>query len=191
MKIGYARVSTLDQSLQRQTDQLKNVGCQKIYKEKVTGTKKDRPEFNKMLEYAREGDTIVITELTRLSRSTKDLIAISETLEQKKVELLSLKENIDTKTATGKAMFGMLAVIAQFERDLIVERTKEGLASARARGRKGGRPKIDPKDIERALMLYDMETVSVSDICKMCGISKMTLYRRLEERKKGQVDLQK
>ena len=116
MKIGYARVSTQDQNLDRQLDQFKEAGCEKIFQEKITGTIKERPELEEMFKQLRKGDTVVISELTRLSRSTRDLLELSEKLKEKDVELVSLKEKIDTTTATGKAMFGMLAVMAQFER---------------------------------------------------------------------------
>lgn len=184
MKFGYCRVSTKDQSFNRQIDKLTEYGIHKanIYKEKVTGTKKDRPQLNKLLEDVQEGDVVVITELARLGRSTKDLIAISEILRQKGVELVSLKESLDTTTATGKAMFGMLSVMAQFERDLISERTREGLKSARARGRLGGRPKTKRENIERALMLYDMKKIAINDICEICSMSKPTLYKYVKLR---------
>lgn len=185
MIFGYARVSTLDQKLDRQIDKLTEYGVHKanIYQEKITGTKKSRPELDRLLEDIQEGDTVLITELTRLGRSTRDLINISEQLQSKGVELISLKENIDTTTATGKAMFGMLSVMAQFERDLISERTKEGLKSARARGRVGGRPSTPVKEIERALILYDAGDLKINDICELVGISKPTLYKYINERK--------
>ena len=185
---GYARVSTQDQNLDRQIDKLLEEGIHKsdIYTEKITGTKKDRPELNKLLDNIDVDDTLVISELTRLGRSTRDLINISEQLQSKGVELKSLKENIDTTTATGKAMFGMLSVMAQFERDLISERTHEGLASARARGRVGGRPKTSSKDIDRALALYYAKDLSVNDICELIGISKPTLYKYINQRKAEQ-----
>lgn len=184
MEFGYARVSTDNQKLDRQLDKLKEYGIHKanIYKEHITGTKKDRPMLNKLLENVGEGDAIVVTELTRLGRSTKDLINIAETLQEKKVELISLKEEINTTTATGKLIFGMIAVLAQFERDLISERTKEGLESSRARGRVGGRPVANKSDVERALMLYDMN-VNIKDICEMCKMSKPTLYKYIKIRK--------
>ena len=188
MIFGYARVSTEEQNLNRQLDQLKEAGVEKVYKEKITGTKKDRPELNKLLEYARKGDVIVIADLTRLSRSTKDLISLSEQLKEKGIELISLKETIDTTTATGKMMFGMLSVLAQFERDQISERTKEGLKSARARGKQGGRPTTDKKNIDNALMLYDDGKMSIADICTMCKISKNTLYNYVRARKKAGED---
>lgn len=187
MLIGYARVSTEDQNLYRQTDALTRAGVdvRNIYKEKVTGTKKDRPELTRMLDELQPGDVVIISELTRLSRSTKDLIGLSETINDKKVELISLKEKIDTTTATGKAMFGMLAVMAQFERDIISERTNEGLASARARGRVGGRPRVTDKNINKALKLYESKEYSISEICDMCKISKNTLYNYIRSGKEN------
>lgn len=185
MLIGYARVSTKDQNLDRQLDQLKNAGAEKIYKEKITGTKKDRPELKKLLEYAREGDVILVSDLTRISRSTKDLIELVEEIKEKKMNLKSLKEEwLDTTTAQGKLMFTIMAGLSQFERDLISERTKEGLASARARGRNGGRPCKKETDIDNAIMLYDTKRLGIKDICQMCNISKSTLYNYLKKRSK-------
>lgn len=187
MIFGYARVSTEEQNLNRQLDQLKEAGAEKIYKEKITGTKKDRPELKKLLDYAREGDTIIITDLTRISRSTKDLISLVEELGARGINIKSLKESwLDTTTAQGKLMFTIMAGLSQFERDLISERTKEGLKSARARGKQGGRPRVDKRNIERALMLYDLGNVSIADICSMCKISKNTLYNYIRARKQAQ-----
>ena len=193
MKIGYARVSTDDQNLDRQTDALiiAGVDLRNIYKEKITGTTKDRPELNKMIMELQTGDILIISDLTRLSRSTKDLISLSESINNKGVELVSLKEKIDTTTATGKAMFGMLAVMAQFERDLISERTKEGLASARARGRIGGRPKVmNNNKIKMAKTLYNDKNNSIKDICDTLNISKQTLYRYLDLKGKSIVNVE-
>lgn len=186
MKIGYARVSTEDQHLDRQIEALKNYGAEKIYTEKMTGTKADRPELNKMIEHLREGDIIVIESLSRLGRSTKNLIELMERFNSLGVNVVSLKENIDTTTATGKLMFTMISAFAQFERDIIAERTKEGLKSARARGKVGGRKKKDSSKVETALTLYDSQRYSVSEIENMTGVSKATLYRRLKDRKQRQ-----
>lgn len=184
MIIGYARVSTDKQELFRQLDRLINYGVEErhIFTEKMTGTIKDRPELTKLLEYVQKGDIVIITELSRLGRSTKDLISISEELNKKGVELVSLKENLDTTTATGKLMFGMLAVLSQFERDIISERTVEGLKSARARGKVGGRKPIDATKLETALTLYDTGKYSVSKITEMTTVSKDTIYRYLRQR---------
>lgn len=180
MKIGYARVSTQDQNLDRQLDALKGAGCEKIFQEKITGTKKDRSELERLLEQVRKGDTIVIESLSRLSRSTKDLIQLMETFNQEGVNLYSMKENIDTTGATGKLIFKIFGALVEFERDLISERTKEGLASARARGRKGGRPKKTGNKIEVAIKMYQSKEYTVKEIEEATGVSKATLYRRLK-----------
>lgn len=186
MLLGYARVSTDDQNLDRQVDQLNDLGIstENIFTEKLTGTKKDRPVLQKLLEYARANDTIVVTDLTRISRSTKDLISLVEDLGNRGINLKSLKESwLDTSTAQGKLMFTIIAGLSQFERDLISERTKEGLKSARARGRTGGRPSIKQENVSKALKLYDTQNVSIQDICNMCNLSKNTLYNYIRQRK--------
>ena len=181
MLIGYARVSTAEQNLSRQMDQLEASGCERIYQEKITGTKKERPELEKILDHLRSGDTVVICELTRLSRSTKDLFQLVELIEKKGANIKSLKETwLDTTTPQGKLMFTIFAGISQFERDLISQRTKEGLDSARARGRRGGRPSKNIYDVERAIKLYHSKDYSLKEINEMTGISKTSLYRYLE-----------
>lgn len=182
MKIGYARVSTQDQNLDRQIDQLKAAGCEKIYQEKVTGKTKSRPELDKMLEHLREGDAVVVIKLDRIGRNTKHLIELSETFEEMGVNFVSLGDSIDTSTATGKLFFTILAALAQFEADLNSERTMEGLASARARGHVGGRPKADPEKIEQAMKMYDAKTFTLREITQATGFSKQTIYRYLRER---------
>jgi len=182
MKIGYARVSTEEQNLDRQLDSLKEAQCEKIFQEKITGTKKERPELDKMLEQLRSGDLIIISDLTRLSRSVKDLFSLVDQIEKKGANIKSLKESwMDTSTPQGKLMFTIFAGISQFERDLISQRTLEGLAAARARGRKGGRPKKDEKLIKLALKMYQEKTYSIAEITKATGVSKTTIYRYLEE----------
>jgi len=182
MRIGYARVSTEDQNLDRQIDALKDAGCERIYQEKITGKAKHRPELDKMLEALRAGDQVIVVKLDRIGRNTKHLIELSESFEQLGVDFISLGDAIDTSTATGKMMFTVLAAIAQFEADLNRERTMEGLAAARARGRKGGHPKADPAKIEQALKMYDAGTFSLSEITAATGLSKMTIYRYLNGR---------
>lgn len=182
MIIGYARVSTQDQNLDRQMDSLTAKGCERIYKEKMTGTTSARPEFEKMMATLRKGDTLVIDSFSRLSRSTKDLLSITEQLDQQGVVIVSLKENLDTATATGRMMMTMLSALSQFERDLISERTHDGLKAARARGRMGGRPKVKESKIKQALKLYDSKALSISEITKTTGISVPTLYRYLNAR---------
>lgn len=181
MKFGYMRVSTMDQNLDRQKRQLEEFGCERIFFEKVTGTKRDRTEMNRMLEFLRPEDTVVVTDLTRLSRSTKDLIEITELISKKGAHLKSLKESwLDTTTAHGKMLFIMFAGIAQFERDLTSERTKEGIQAARKRGKYPGRPKTDEEKVNYALYLMD-QGLSRTDAAEKAGISRMTLYRKLQK----------
>ncbi|MED3069731.1 recombinase family protein [Bacillus thuringiensis] len=181
MKFGYMRVSTLDQNLDRQEQQLRDAGCERMFFEKVTGTKRDRLELNRMLEFLRNGDTVVVTDLTRLSRSTKDLIEIAELISRKGANLKSLKESwLDTTTAHGKMLFTVFAGIAQFERDLTSERTKEGIMAAKKRGKYPGRPKTDEEKVNYALYLIE-QGMSRTDAAEKAGISRMTLYRKMQK----------
>lgn len=176
---GYARVSTEAQNLDRQLDALEKYGVDMIYNEKMTGTKKNRPELTKLLDRITEGDTVVVESLSRLGRSTKDLIELTETFQSRGVNLVSLKESIDTNSPTGKLLFTLMSAIAQFERDVIADRTREGLESARARGRSGGRPRADPEQVKKAAKLYKTGQYSVKEIEELTGIKKSTLYRNL------------
>ena len=183
MLIGYARVSTLDQNLDRQTDALNTAGAVKLFTEKVTGKKTDRPELMKLIEQLRDGDVVVISELTRLSRSTKDLFAIVELIQSKGADIRSLKETwLDTTTPHGKLMFTIFAGLSQFEADLTAQRTREGLEAARLRGRLGGRPKTDKGKADMALKMHESGQFTVQEICSNCGIGKTTLYRIIKER---------
>lgn len=185
MKIGYARVSTQDQNLDRQMDNLRAAGCERIFNEKMTGTKSDRPELKTMLLTLRSGDILVIDSFSRLSRSTKDLLQLVDQLTAMGVHLVSLKENLDTTTATGKLMLTMLSALSQFERDLIAERTIDGLKAARARGRCGGRPRLgSDKDRQQALAMYDANVMTNAEIASKFGVSMRTLSRWIGDRKK-------
>lgn len=185
MKIGYARVSTQDQNLDRQLDNLRAAGCERIFNEKMTGTKSDRPELKTMLMTLRSGDVLVIDSFSRLSRSTKDLLQLVEQLTAMGVHLVSLKENLDTTTATGKLMLTMLSALSQFERDLIAERTIDGLKAARARGRCGGRPQSgSDKDRKQAYAMYHANVMSCKDIASKFGVSLSTLNRWIRSEKK-------
>ncbi len=193
---GYARVSTIDQNLDSQKDTLVKYGCEKIYYEKASGKNIERPQLKKMLESIREKDIVVVYKLDRLARSLKDLIDLVNELANKKVDFVSISDGIDTSTAVGKLMFHLVGAFAEFERDIISERTKVGLESARARGRKGGKPKglsaEAQKKAARAKVLYDERKLSIDEICKILEIkSKTTLYKyikfetsRLEELEK-------
>lgn len=178
-KFGYARVSTAQQNLDRQLDMLGKYGVDMVFNEKMTGTKRERPELNKLLDRMMPGDTVVIESLSRLGRSTKDLIELVELFEQRGVHLMSLKEAIDTSTPAGKLLFTLMSAIAQFERDVIAERTKEGLAAARARGRMGGRPKNDEQKVQQAVKLYNARQHSIKEIEELTGVKKSTLYRNI------------
>lgn len=146
----------------------------------MTGTKSSRPELDKLKLRARAGDTIVVESLSRLGRSTKDLLNLLDKFESDNVQLVSLKENIDTSTPTGKLLVTVLSAISQFERDLTVQRTNEGLKAARARGRCGGRPKADSKAVAKAVKLYQAQTHSIKEIVALTNVSQATLYRELK-----------
>ena len=170
--------------LDAQLDALSAAGCDKTVTEKVSGNgSKERPELDRLVENLREGDTLVVYKLDRLGRSTFKLLGLTEELQERGVEFVSLKDQIDTSSAIGKAMFRMLAVLAEMERELIVERTRAGLQAARKRGRVGGRPRVDRKRVERALKLYESKEYSVTEITELTGVSKATLYRRIKENK--------
>jgi len=183
MIIGYARVSTLEQNLDRQLDSFDANGVEKVFTEKVTGKKFDRPELMKLIEQLRDGDVVIISELTRLGRSTKDLFEIVEQIQSRGANIKSLKETwLDTTTPHGKLMFTIFAGLSQFEADLTAQRTREGLAAARARGRFGGRPKIASDKSSVAIKMYESKEFSVDEICNSCNIGKSTLYRLLNGR---------
>lgn len=186
---GYARVSTEQQNLDRQIDALTGYGVDRLYNEKMTGTRKDRPELRKMLESLTEGDTVVVESLSRLGRSTRDLLELTELFEKKGVHLISLKERIDTTSSTGRLLFTLMSAIAQFERDVIADRTREGLNSARARGHLGGRPKVPEDTIRKAIGIYHTGQYSIKEIEQLTGVKKSTLYRYLEG-EKGESALQ-
>lgn len=184
MKIGYARVSTRDQNLDLQIDALKKAGCADtyIYREEVSGASRERPELKKALEHLRADDVLVVWKLDRLGRSLTDLVHLVNEIQAKGAGLLSLNDNIDTTTPQGKLTFHIFAAIAEFEREIIRERTNAGLAAARARGRKGGRPKgLSPEAKIKAVAassLYQQKR-TVSEICSTLAISKKTLYKYL------------
>ena len=182
MRIGYARVSTQDQNLDRQRDQLRQDGCERVYEEKVSGAKSDRPELGRMLDALREGDVVVVAELSRLSRSVRDLFDIVGRIDAVGAQIKSLKEPwLDTTTPHGRLLFTFFSGISEFERDLIRQRTLEGMAAARARGRHGGRPTLDPKQVDLAIKMYDSKACTVAEITKATGVSKSALYRYLRE----------
>ena len=188
MMIGYARVSTEDQSLSLQIDALKEVGCERIFQDQVSGATKERPNFEEVLRFARDGDTVVVWRLDRLSRSMRDLIDTVTHLESQSIQLQSLHESIDTSSSSGKLVFHLFCALAEFERNLIKERTQAGLQSARARGRRGGRPKsLDSTKQNLAVKLYNEKNHSVNQICKMMEFSKPTLYKYVKTANRKQL----
>ena len=186
MKLGYARISTREQKLDRQIDALTSYGCEKIFSDKMSGVKFNRPELVMMKSQLRSGDVVVVDKLDRFGRSLKDLISLVSDLERKSVSFISLNDSIDTTTASGKLIFHIFASLAEFEANLISERTHSGLAAARARGRLGGRPKGLTDNAKRTAMaaetLYKQGEHSVSEICLQLAISKPTLYNYLRSR---------
>ncbi|MEI8234257.1 MAG: recombinase family protein [Verrucomicrobiota bacterium] len=180
MNIGYSRISTNDQNLHLQTDALNKIGCEKIFSDIASGAKSDRSGLAEALRFIRPGDTLVVWKLDRLGRSLRHLIDTVAELQAKGIGFCSIQENIDTTTSGGKLFFHIFGALAEFERDIIRERTNAGLVSARARGRLGGRPKsMDSKKIEMARSLYDSGKSSIADICATLNVSKATLYRYL------------
>ena len=183
---GYARVSTEGQCLDRQIDALKAAGVKEenIYCEKMTGTKSSR--LNALLDVVEKNDVIIIEALNRLGRSSSDLINLMKSLNEKGVILKSLKESLDFSTVQGQFIANFLALMAEFEREVIHSRVVEGVAAARARGRIGGRPKTPDKVIDKALHMYDMRNLTVTEICRACGISRPTLYKAIKQREEKQ-----
>lgn len=181
MKIGYARVSTEDQNLDLQTDALDKAGCELIYKEKVSGSSKERPELQAMLNHIRKKDTLVVWKLDRLGRSLRDLLNIVNDLHDKGIHFQSLQEGFDTGTPGGKLIFHIFGALAEFEKEVIRERTKAGLASARVRGRRGGRPiKLTPEIIAKAKALHKDFSIPAKEIWQTLGISRALLYKALK-----------
>jgi DNA invertase Pin-like site-specific DNA recombinase len=184
MLIGYARVSTQDQTLDLQTDALTQAGCEKIFTDTMSGAKVERPGLQEAMHYLRAGDTLVVWRLDRLGRTLKQLIATINDLSEQDIGFKCLQENIDTTTSGGKLIFHIFGALAEFEREIIRERTNAGLQAARARGRLGGRPKtqsLDPKKMALAKQLHDDRSRPVQEICAQLQISKSTLYRYLRD----------
>jgi DNA invertase Pin-like site-specific DNA recombinase len=180
--VGYARVSTSDQTLALQQDALQQAGCVKIFTDTASGAQAERKGLTDALSFVRPGDTLVVWKLDRLGRSLKDLITRITQLETRKIGFKSLTENIDTTTSGGKLIFHIFGALAEFERDIIRERTIAGLEAARTRGKLGGRPKaLSPERIKLARRLYADTSTSVAEICKMLGISRHTLQRYVKE----------
>lgn len=179
--LGYARVSTADQSPQLQLDALDQEGCARVWVDHASGTKASRPQWDQLLDYARDGDTIVVWRLDRAGRSLRNLIDLTLELEQRGIGLKSLHESIDTTTASGRLMFQIMGALAEFERGLLSERTQAGLLSARARGRRGGRqPKLTAAQDKGIRSMYDAGKQTIRDISDAFSVSASTVYRSLD-----------
>nr|WP_199176550.1 recombinase family protein [Subtercola sp. Z020] len=179
-RIGYGRVSTSDQNLRAQHDALAMAEVDKLFVEKASGTKASRPEWDRCRDALRHGDTLVVTRLDRLGRSAKDLLAVADWLKEEGVVLEVIEQRIDTATIEGRLFFTMVSAFAEFEREMMVSRTKDGLAAARARGRTGGRkPKMTPARIAEAKKLYASGEHTVQQIADLFSVSRPTIYRAL------------
>lgn len=177
MKIGYVRVSTDDQTTDQQRDELKAAGCERFYEDVISGKSKERPELDKMLEALRPGDQVSVVRLDRLGRNLKHLLTLVEHFEKGGVDFVSLSESIDTSSPTGRLTFSLFGALAQYERDLISERTKSALKAARARGRKGGRkPSLSKKQIGQARKMLLNRDNSVKEVAEIFGVKRTTLY---------------
>lgn len=185
MKVAYVRVSTEEQNEARQVEALKTHGIEKWFIEKISGKNMDRPQLNAMLDYVREGDTVYVHDFSRLARSTKDLLFITEQLQQKGVAFYSDKERIDTSTPTGKLMLTMIAAIAEFERQTLLDRQREGIAIARQKGVYKGRKKVEVKNFDRYYDRYMRREITKSGIAKELGISRPTVDRLIAEYKEN------
>jgi DNA invertase Pin-like site-specific DNA recombinase len=187
MLIGYARVSTYEQTLALQQDALQKAGCSKLFTDTASGAKTERKGLEEALNYVRKGDTLVVWRLDRLGRSLPHLIATMTDLEERGIGFKSLTENIDTTTSGGKLIFHIFGALAEFERNLIRERTQAGLLAARARGRRGGRPtSLTARQLSIAKALYSDKQHSIVEICRTLKISKATLYRSIKTKARDQ-----
>jgi DNA invertase Pin-like site-specific DNA recombinase len=183
MKIGYARISTSDQKLQMQEDALKKAGCEDIYTDIASGVKSLRPGLHSALSHLRRGDMLVVWRLDRLGRSLGHLIQIVQDLNDRNIGFVSLQENLDTTTSGGKLVFHFFGALAEFERELIRERTQAGLKAARSRGRLGGRPPLlSTREVNKLKKHYKKDELSVQEICKLMNITKPTLYKYLKKK---------
>ena len=186
MNIGYARVSTNVQTLDSQIDKLTQAGCDQIVSEKVS-SRKERPELEQLLKWLRPDDTIFCTRMDRLARSLSDLIQIMETISNKGANIKFLDQPVDTTTPAGKLSFTLFAAVAEFERDIIRERTRAGLKAARARGRCGGRPRaISDSQLQAIFAVYDKNQMTIAQMCSMFKVKKQTFYGYLRKRNQSQ-----
>ena len=181
--IGYARISAASQNIDAQIDDLKAAGCTKIFTDTISGTKTNRAGWNELMSYIRTGDVLVITELSRMSRSLAHLLEIVADLKNRNVDLKSLRESIDTSSATGRAFLSIMGAVAQMELEIKAERAAAGRAAAKARGKSGGRPATDPDKLAQAAILYQNSDKSAADVCQLFGFSRRTLFSYMAKSK--------
>lgn len=186
MLCGYVRVSTRNQNTIRQEVLMQDLGVEKLYCDKESGKNKERQELNKMMDYVREGDTVIVESISRFARNTRDLLDLLDQLNEKGVQFISKKENIDTNTSTGRFMLTVMGAMAQLERENILERQAEGIAIAKAEGRFNGRPKVEIENFEELYNDWKKNKLSVSKICKANGIARSTWYRKVKEHEGNQ-----
>lgn len=186
-KIGYARVSTAAQNIDSQIDALYSYGCKRVFSDKESGIKTERPGWQQLMGHLREGDALVVTELSRMTRSLKHLLQVVDALENKGVDIISLRENIDTSTATGRCFVSIMGAVSQMERELKGERAAAGREAAKARGRTGGRPRTDPKKLEQARILYENSDQTAAEVCQSVGIGRRALFSYLAQRRVGTI----
>lgn len=187
-KVGYIRVSAIDQNTERQEVALKELNVNKIFTEKLSGKNTNRPELHKMLEYVREGDTLYIESISRLARSTKDLLSLVQTLQEKGVDLVSLKENIDTTTPQGRFILTIFGALSELERENILQRQREGIEIAKQNGKVLGRPVIEsPKDWDKIITLWKRGEITATESMKRLNLTKATFYRRVKQLKASEI----
>ena len=184
-RIGYARVSTAAQNIDSQIDALYAFGCEKVFCDKESGVKNGRPGWRQLMDYIRDGDILVIAELSRMTRSLKHLLQIVEDLDSRGVSIISLREHIDTSTATGRCFVSIMGAISQMERELKSERAAAGREAAKARGKTGGRPKIEIKKLEQARILYENSDQTAEEVCRTVGIGRRTLFSYLAKKRRA------
>ena len=187
-KVGYIRVSAIDQNTERQEVALKELNVNKIFTEKLSGKNTNRPELHKMLDYVREGDTLYIESISRLARSTKDLLSLVQILQEKGVDLVSLKENIDTTTPQGRFILTIFGALSELERENMLQRQREGIEIAKQNGKVLGRPSIEiPKDWDKIITLWKRGEITATESMKKLNLTKATFYRRVKQLKASEI----
>lgn len=188
MKVGYVRVSTTEQNPARQSEIMRELGVEKVYTDRLSGKNTERAELQRMMEFVREGDSVIVESISRFARNTKDLLDLVDQLEKKKVQFVSQKENIDTQTPAGKFMLTIFGAVAELERDYIHQRQSEGIAIAKAEGRFNGRPRKEPTIFEEVYVQWKAKKITATQASRTCGMARSTFYRRVKEYEEHKAD---